>query len=151
MSDIEISNLTKEGKKYFNELKKLSKMEIRVGFQSGKAKEENGTDLVEIAAFNELGSSNVPARPFMKQSFENHEDELQAACSKAIKTVSSGGSAEQALNQLGVTCKALVQMEIRDGKFVPNAESTIKKKKSDKPLIDTGTMRQSVQYVVTKR
>ena len=46
--------------------------------------------------------------------------------------------------------KMYVQKEIVDGSFEPNAESTIKKKGSDKPLIDTGTMRQSVTYVVRK-
>ena len=37
------------------------------------------------------------------------------------------------------------------GGFAPNAESTIKKKGSDQPLIDTGYMRQSVNYVVKRR
>ena len=32
-----------------------------------------------------------------------------------------------------------------------NAPSTIRKKKSDKPLIDTGKMRQSVKYVIRKK
>ena len=30
-------------------------------------------------------------------------------------------------------------------------EATIKRKGSDKPLIDTGTMRQSVHYVIEKK
>lgn len=147
----EISHLTPEGRRYFAELKKLADMEIRVGFQAGEAEEENGTDIVDIAAYNEYGSSDTPARPFMKQSFENHEDELQAVCDEAMKMIKKGGTAQQALNKIGVLCKALVQSEIRDGNFVPNAPSTIKKKGSDKPLIDTGTMRQSVQYVIEKR
>ena len=147
----EFTDLTPEGKRYFAELKKLTKLEVQVGFQRGEGASEDGTDLVDIAAYNELGTSTSPARPFMKQSFENHEKELQAACNVVNKTISNGGTAQQALDKLGVFCKGLVQQEIVDGGFEPNKPSTIEKKGSDQPLIDTGTMRQSVQYVVRKR
>ena len=76
------TDLTPEGKRYFAELKKLAESEIQVGFQSDQTYED-GTSLAEIAAINELGSSDTPARPFMRQSFENHEAELQAACARA--------------------------------------------------------------------
>lgn len=144
------SDLTPAGKRYFAELKKLAESEIQVGFQSDQTYED-GTSLAEIAAINELGSSDTPARPFMRQSFENHEAELQAACDRANAILSNGGTAEQALNQLGVFCRGLVQEEIVEGGFAPNAESTIKKKGSEQPLIDTGYMRQSVNYVVKRR
>ena len=145
------SDLTPEGKRYFKELQKLANLEVQVGFQAGVAAEKNGTDLVEIAAYNEFGSSTTPARPFMRQSFERHQDQLQKACDAVNQTISNGGTAEQGLNQLGVMCKGLVQQEIVDGGFAPNAPSTIKKKGSSQPLIDTGTMRQSVNYVIKKR
>ena len=144
-------NLTPEGKRYFKELKKLKKLEVQVGFQAGEAKEENGVDIAEIAAYNELGSSGTPARPFMKQSFENHEDQLRAACATVEKKIQGGATAEEALETLGVFCKGLVQQEIVDGGFAPNAPSTIARKGSDQPLIDTGTMRQSVNYVIKPR
>lgn len=144
------TDLTPEGKKYFRELKKMTDMEIQVGFQ-GDQKYEDGTSIAQVAAINEFGASDIPERPFMRQSFENHEGELQAACDAAQRLVSSGGSAEQALQQIGVIAKGLVQDEIVNGGFAPNAESTIKKKGSEQPLIDTGTMRQSVNFVVKRR
>ena len=127
--------LTAEGKRFLAEMQKLADSEIHVGFQRGDDPYDDGTDLVDVAAYNELGSSDRPARPVMKQSFENHEDELKAACGHAFKTVSNGGTAEA---------------EIRDGEFEPNKESTIKKKGSYRPLIDTGHMRQSVNFVIKK-
>lgn len=144
------TDLTPEGKKYFRELKKMTDMEIQVGFQ-GDQKYEDGTSIAQVAAVNEFGASDIPERPFMRQSFENHEGELQAACDAAQRLVSSGGSAEQALQQIGAVAKGLVQDEIVNGGFAPNAESTIKKKGSEQPLIDTGTMRQSVNFVVKRR
>lgn len=144
------SDMTPEGKRYFKELQKLADLEVQVGFQEGQ-KYEDGTSLAEVAAYNEFGSSDTPERPFMKQSFENHENELQAACDLVNQTLAAGGSAEQALDKLGVSVKGLVQEEIVDGGFAPNAESTIKKKGSEQPLIDTGYMRQSVNYVIKRK
>lgn len=148
---LEFPNMTPEGKRYFRELKKLAELEIRVGFQSGADPYEDGTDLVDVVAYNELGSSDIPARPFMKQSFENHEDELKNGCDLVNRTLAAGGTAEQALDKLGVIVKGLVQEEIVDGDFTPNAEATVKKKGSAQPLIDTGHMRQSVNYVIKRR
>ncbi len=149
---IEFSDMTPEGRKFLKELRKLESLEVRVGFQSGEVTyEDTGADLAEIAAYNEFGSSSTPARPFMKQSFENHGSELQKACDVANQTLANGGSAEKALNKIGVFCKGLVRQEIVDGGFAPNAESTIAKKGSAQPLIDSGLMRKSVNYVVKKR
>ena len=125
----QFSDLTPAGRRFFRELKKLEGLEVQVGFQSDQ-KYEDGTSIAEVAAHNEFGSSDTPERPFMRQSF---------------------GSAEQALQQLGTLAKGLVQDEIVNGGFAPNAESTIQKKGSEQPLIDTGTMRQSVNFVIKRR
>lgn len=56
---------------------------------------------------------------------------------------------EQALNIVGLQAKAAVQQYMRDLRTPPNAKSTIRKKKSSNPLIDTGEMLNSVDYNVT--
>lgn len=144
------SDMTPEGKRYFKQLQKLADLEVQVGFQ-GDQSYEDGTSLVEVAAYNEFGSSDTPERPFMRQSFENHESELKAACDLVNQALANGGALDNALDKLGVSAKALVQEEIVNGGFAPNAESTIKKKGSEQPLIDSGTMRQSVNYVIKRR
>lgn len=143
------SDLTPEGQRYFKELQKMAEMEIVIGFQEGQLYED-GTSLAEVAAYNEFGTSDTPARPFMKQSFENHENELRAACENANVMLSKGKSADEVLNVIGAVAKGVIQQEIAEGEFAPNAPSTIRKKGSERPLIDTGHMRQSVNYVVRK-
>lgn len=143
------TDLTPEGKRYFQELKKLAELEVVVGYQEGQAYDD-GASLSEVAAYNEFGSSDTPARPFMKQSFEKRERELQAACNQVNISLSNGDTAQHALNVLGVVAKGMVQEEIGSGDFAPNAPSTVRQKKSDQPLIDTGHMRQSVNYVIRK-
>ena len=83
---LSISDLTPEGRRYFEQLQKLSRLEVQVGFQEGQTYED-GTSLADVAAYNELGTSDSPARPFMRQSFENHEPELKAACEQVNKTL----------------------------------------------------------------
>lgn len=147
----QLLNLTPEGKKYIEALEQLSKVEIAVGYQASRDDYEDGTSLVEVAARNEFGSDTVPPRPFMKQSFETHKDQLLKVCQQAVKNVANGGGVQEALNMVGAAAKGAIQEEIRDGDFAPNAASTIKAKGSSKPLIDTSHMRQSVQYVIRER
>lgn len=144
-------NTTAEGKRLFAELEALANKEIFVGFQSGKVTDDNGVDIANIAAFNELGTSRAPARPFLRKSVDENGERIQTACAAFAKQVVDGGTAETALKGLGVFAKTLVQQKITDGDYEPNAPSTIKAKGSDKPLIDTGRMRQSVEYIIREK
>ena len=145
--------ITKEGKKFFAQLEELAKMQVRVGFQHGDDKDDRGTDIADIAMWNELGTSNgIPSRPFMRQSVDNNADTIKAMCKAQIQAVATGKStAKQALQQIGVMQKGLVQSTIRDGDFEPNKPSTVKQKGSDRPLINTGRLRQSVSVTVAPR
>lgn len=143
--------LTPEGRRFYAEMEKLRSKRVFVGFQAGKVTDDRGVDMAQIAMFNELGTSDIPARPFLRQTMEDHKDDIKAFCGEKVQGITEGGTAEDALKQLGVYGKGLVQAKIKDGAWKPNAPSTIKKKKSDKPLIDTGKMRQSVNYVIKQK
>lgn len=147
--------LTPEGKKFYAEVERLRKQEVFIGYQSGKEthKSEDGTeiDMAQVAMFNELGTSTSPPRPFLRQSVDDNQAKINAMVEQQTKNVAKGGSAEQSLKQLGAFGVSLVQEKIGNGTFTPNAPSTIKAKGSEKPLIDTGQMRQSVHYVIRKK
>ena len=57
---LSISDLTPEGRRYFEQLQKLSRLEVQVGFQEGQTYEDC-TSLADVAAYNELGTSYSPA------------------------------------------------------------------------------------------
>ena len=143
--------LTPEGQRFFLELAELKELEVRVGFQRGKSQEEDGTDMCDVAAFNELGTDHIPARPFIRQSVDDNESKINSFLKEEVKDFAQGKSAEQILKEIGIFQKDLMQDKITSGSFAPNAESTIKKKGSSKPLVDTGRMRQSVNYVIQKK
>lgn len=146
--------LTPEGKKFYAELEKLKQNEVFIGYQAGHAKhtdeDGNTADMAEIAMFNELGTSTSPPRPFLRMTVDENKDKINQFVETQTKRIAQGASAEQCLKQMGAFGVSLVQEKIGNGTFEPNAESTVKAKGSDKPLIDTGQMRQSVHYVIKK-
>ena len=144
------ADLTQEGKRFMKAMEQLEDLEVFVGLQNDQ-KYEDGTNMVDVAAYNEFGTSTIPARPFFRQSYENHRSKLQSVCVQAAKTVIAGGAPDKALDIIGAFAVGLVQEEIVNGNFAPNAPSTIRKKKSDKPLIDTGHMRQGIHYVKRRK
>lgn len=110
-------------------------------------KDEPQFNLASLAAVLEFGSADkrIPSRPFLRQTLaENHD--------KYVKFFSSqfqdGMAVEEIYTQLAVMAKRDVQGNIRNGNWVANAPSTIKRKGSSKPLIDTGRLMQSIKGVV---
>lgn len=152
--------VTPEGKKFFKMLEELATLEVRIGFQKGDAtytvKKKGGTqevDIADVAAWNELGTDRgIPPRPFIRQSFDNNKAMIKAMCDAQAKAIITGkADPKKALNAIGAMQKGLIQKTIDSGGFAPNDPKTIKRKKSSKPLIDTGLMRQSVNYVIKKK
>ena len=143
--------VTADGKKLQKILKELADKEVRVGFQQGKATEEDGTDVCDIAAWNELGTVNMPSRPFLRMSVDDNSDKINSFMSAQKRSIINGEPADRILKKIGIFQKDLIQEKITEGSFAPNAPSTIKAKGSSKPLIDTGRMRQSVNFEIKQK
>lgn len=140
--------------------KDLDGVVVKVGVQAkdkavrrGKGGSIRNTDqpLAVIAAIHEFGLGDMPQRSFLRSAY----DENLPMIDKMIQRVANGAvfglGTNAALNQLGNVVQGMVQRKIVDGPFVPNSAATIKRKKSSKPLIDTGHLRQSIRYVIEKK
>ena len=138
--------VTAEGERFQRLIDELSRTKLSVGFKPGEHFEEDGQDVAEVAIRNEFGDDNVPSRPFMRQAFENHDAEISKLIQKAMKKE----SANEIMSMIGEGLAKLMRDEIDNGDFVPNSPVTIAMKGSDKPLIDTGTMKNSIEYWTTK-
>lgn len=151
-----IDTLTPEGKRFMQTLRELAELEVRVGFQRGQTGSTSDddrprADLVDIAMWNELGTVNIPSRPFMRDSADKHIAAINHMLAAQKDALLEGATAREILNTIGLFQQDLMQTEIEQGDFVANASATIKKKGSDKPLIDTGTMKNSVHYYIVKK
>lgn len=94
---------------------------------------------VELATLQEYGSSTIPARPFMGQTFDKRTEEI-AAMSEILHAGYLDGTfgKAKALSTLGDWYTKETQKEIKGGDFVANAPSTIKRKGGrNTPLIDS--------------
>lgn len=142
---------TADGRRFQKMLKEMAELEVCIGFQHGKATEDDGTDVCDVAAWNELGTEHIPARPFLRKSVDENKDKIDGFLQARKADLLSGVSVEHVLKEIGIFQKDLVQEKITEGHFKKNAASTIERKGSSKPLIDTGRMRQSVGYIVRKK
>ncbi len=121
--------------------------EIEVGFLEGCG-EEDGVSIAEIAAYNEYGTSHIPARPFMRQTVEHYRSAWGRLGAQLEDKVAHGMDPKQAMEVLGVKAEGDMKKTIGRGKFKPNSPKTIKRKGSAQPLIDTGRMRASISHKV---
>lgn len=92
----------------------------------------------------------IPARPFMRfasMNFQRKRTDIQTRISE--KLISGKITATQALEQVGMAMEAEIVNSIKNGKWEPNAKSTIRAKGFDKPLVDTSQMFQTATSKVT--
>jgi hypothetical protein len=132
------------------ELKALDKMAVKVGVTED-AGDHDGVSVAEYAAYNEYGTSTIPSRPFIRGWLDNKSENIKTTIDKIGGKVRDGKwTAEDAIKRLGEFAQDGIKSYIRNGDFESNARSTVQRKGSSKPLIDTGTMRNSVRYEVVK-
>ena len=93
-----------------------------------------------------INYGKIPPRPFLRLSIEKNNKNWLNFTKKAL--LNNNLDFKKSINQLGLLMVGDIQKEITDLKTPPNAESTIKKKGSSNPLIDTGLMRNSVKHKV---
>ena len=120
---------------------------LEVGFFE-TATYPNGTQVAQVAKWNELGTINYPARPFMRSSVAKNKDNWLKRIPHAYQ--STGLDNKKALGIVGELIRGDIIKEITAFTTPPNTPSTIKAKGSSNPLIDTGLMRRSVTYRVSK-
>ncbi len=123
---------------YKKSLKNIAGHSVDFGFIPGMC----SADVIDIAVWNNFGTRDIPRRPFydnaMKKIIAEYK-KLNLLSSKDIK---------KSLTEFGAKAKQIIRNEIKNGSYEPNAESTLKHKHGNKPLIDSGKMLNSVGYRV---
>ena len=139
-------------KRIVREVGKMQGSHVKVGVLSDAGTyptDEGGANYADVATFNEFGTSTIPARPFMAQSFDKNIREINEFIidrQNAIYDLKE--FTEKALDKLGVFFVAKVKDVFTSGDFARNAPATIAAKGSSRPLIDTGRLRASINHKV---
>lgn len=110
-----------------------------------------GISVIQVALINNYGI-NVPQRPFMDLAAKNMKTTFARVMQRLGPRIVDGTAAvEKVLDVAGLEAEEDVRKSIMDGPWEPNAESTIKAKGSDRPLVDTHTLHNSVTHQVRRR
>lgn len=142
-----------------NALKKLldrrkKSFEIAIGFPASKTKSieyPDGTPVTMVAAVNNFGSPSqgIPTRPFMSLAKDPTIKMAKPLLKKGLRMIDKGQlSNEKLANMIGVKAVSIFKNTIVKLREPPNSPVTVKLKKSDNPLIDTGLMVNSLTYEI---
>ena len=125
---------------------KLDGKGVKVGIRRGKGSHD-GTDMLHIAVYNHFGTATIPARPFVSDCAEKNAGQIKEAQKRLVYRVYQGSlSADGALAQLGAWYVNVQKGHILHGGWTPNAPATVKRKGSNRPLVDTGQLVNTVDW-----
>jgi len=131
------------------ELKYLQTHAVKVGvLGNGSA---NGISVQDYAIFNEYGTSRIPARPFFRLSVgtANAQNEIKEYMKQQVEQIVQGGmSAQQAYENLGTFIVQKIKKTIASGNFAALDPQTVRKKGHSKPLMDTHSLYESINYEI---
>jgi len=111
-----------------------------------------GADVVKRAAINEFGGNkgnNPPKRSFMLDTLALNRVTYTSALAAGVTSAIRTGKAATATKAVSTTAARYHRDIVRriDARIAPrNAASTIARKKSDHPLIETGEMRKAITW-----
>lgn len=135
----------------FSQVKKLPKLAVKYGFIGDKvAPYPDGQNVIDVAIWNEYGTDRIPARPFFRTSWERNKKAYKKDLVDFYRNILNGKvqDAEVFFDILGAKASNRLKMDIVAFSDPPNAPSTIARKKSSNPLIDTGRLKASVSWEV---
>jgi hypothetical protein len=146
---------------------------VKVGVLTDLAhKTAEGTDgeisMLELAAIHEFGSpaAGIPERSFLRATLNGQRDKVNASIEKivgaevralletpGVSETQAEAAATRALGKLGLQLVAMIRATIRNRQTVgpedqANAPSTIAKKGSTLPLVDTGQLINAITHLV---
>lgn len=135
------------------EVRAAERLEVAIGIHEG-ARNGEGKSIAQYGAENEFGTSRIPSRPFMAQSFEENiskinDDFLQQTQAMVGLTFRS---AQDCLTIIGIKQSDRIKNKITSNMPPRNAPETIAGKRgSSSTLIDTSAMINSIHPVVRNR
>lgn len=141
---------------YLDEMTKAKRTVVKVGLPLEKVGSKiygPGLTIITVGAWHEYGFGNNPVRSFLRVPFAKNAKNINEFIAKQFNDVCfKGVTADKALNLVGVYTSNISKDAFKtsgEGEWAANAPSTIKAKGSSKPLIDTGTLRNSITWQVS--
>ena len=141
-------------KQQLMDMKQIKRKHVAVGVLASEASKrvyESGADVLQVAAANEFGTKTIPQRSFLVMPQQLKAPEISKFIRVQLGKVLEGREVKKGLGLIGVFVTN-VSVDAFDsggfGKWPALDDKTIEAKGSSAPLIDTGTLKNSVTYEV---
>ena len=119
---------------------------VEVGFYS-TSRYEDGTPVTNVAAWNEFGTENIPERPFFRNAIAQMEESIPKVIEQSVDPETMVIDTITA-ERVGLKAQSEIQTSITKLREPPNTRTTIARKQSSNPLVDTSFMREQVTFKV---
>ena len=145
-----VSNTAQQGlRDLAKAIDSISQKDVYIGVIGDNASRGGELNNAQLMAIHEFGTEHIPERAPIRKTMAKNGESYGTMFEKAITGVLDGNSdADLILNRIGAQVAGDVVGEIQSGVGPELAPSTIKRKGSDRPLIDTGALVQSISYEV---
>lgn len=150
-------DLTDDLLKTFEEMKGSY---VTVGVHSDVPNYDNDSSkpIAMIAAVHEFGSNKtpnpIPERSFLRSTYDENFEKISNDMKEYIGEIANKRlTVKKALGKIGFEMSEKTKNKIRDPNAIapPNAESTVKAKKFNNPLFDSGHLMRSIDFEVVIR
>ena len=137
-------------------LNSITQYSVKYGIPRGK-ETEDGQSIAMIGRRNNYGTVKIPARPWLSTVNFRYKNKIYNDIKKALNTIKSRdnlreGEVRRVLEKyISLSLINYMRDNILNGDWKANRPTTIKIKKSSKPLIDEGNMLASVNSFAEKR
>ncbi len=140
-------------RKLFEDLDRFTKLETTVGYHEPTPVEGSSLTVPELAAIQEYGTRNIPARPFMRRAAKEAGPAIEEVAGEAIADLVNNGVASpvRVMDQVGdvAAARVLEQLLTTDSWATPNAPYTLARKVGTTPLYaGHGRLRDELKYAV---
>lgn len=116
--------------------------------ESAGTEPDSDLTVATLGAIQHFGAENIPARPWLDKGAETGAKDYLETIREGV---ADGLDAKRIMAQVGLEAEGAIKKYITDLRTPPNKPSTIRKKGSSNPLIDSGNMRASVTSTVVKK
>jgi len=143
-------------------MRSLASQRVLVGVpaaEAGRRDEDTGINNAELGYIHDRGAPevNIPARPFLEPGIKDVQPAIEDGLKSAADAAFMGRqeAVDRQLNAIGLKAQAAVRAKITTGPFVPLKLATLAARRrrgrtGTKPLIDTGQLRNAINYVIRK-
>lgn len=135
-------------------IQKTLKKRVRVGVLHAETY-DNGATTADVAAWNEGNGSigeNAPQRSVIGLPLELYRKEIIEAGKDVIRKEGlTETSVKKALKEIGKTARDAIITAFdnrAEGEWAENAQSTVKRKGFNRPMVDTGTLVSNIEWEV---